>query len=211
VEGPYRKPQPLADIIPPDRRRLKLFAIVVSSMIAGAALLVIARCAVSELSKPPNATLRETPLTTLSRITPTTLHGPDGSQPIPSERAKTVVHVWLQGCQDCMPAFEALREIEDSGGLRVDAPVINVAYGEADPDWAARYAARENLVYDPSGRAASFIAIGPIGRATWSAFGASSAPRPTKTAAPSSTVAIPWPRAAPPPGVRPKSTSSASP
>lgn len=78
------------------------------------------------------------------------LSGPDGSITLPSGEA-TVVHVWLQGCADCMPAFEAMRRLQSSGGLGVDVPEVNVSYGSASPDWAADFGVRRNLVHDLGG------------------------------------------------------------
>ena len=51
---------------------------------------------------------------------------------------RSVVNVWLQGCSDCMPAFDAMAELQSEGGLNVGGPIINVAYGEADHEWARR-------------------------------------------------------------------------
>jgi hypothetical protein len=64
---------------------------------------------------------------------------------------RSVVNVWLQGCSDCMPAFNAMAQLQSEGGLSVDGPIINVAYGEADPEWARRYGVANNLVFDPGG------------------------------------------------------------
>ncbi|HQY63317.1 MAG: hypothetical protein IPF92_18925 [Myxococcales bacterium] len=68
-----------------------------------------------------------------------------------------VVHVWLQGCADCMPAFEAMRAIDQQGGLGV--PQVNVAYGSADPAWAARYGVHERLVLDSGSALVSPLGI----------------------------------------------------
>ena len=48
MDGPYREPKPLADLIPPDRRRVRAAALVLTSMIAGAALLQLANWALEE-------------------------------------------------------------------------------------------------------------------------------------------------------------------
>ena len=81
----------------------------------------------------------------------TRLSGPDGPVAFPSASRPTILNVWLQACADCMPAFEAARALEEKGGLGLDAEVVNVAYGEAEPSWAARYGVRQNLVYDRGG------------------------------------------------------------
>lgn len=100
-----------------------------------------------------------------NRIPRVTLHGPDGTMTIPTG-SRIVLNVWLQGCQDCMPAFEAMRSISEHGGLGVRARVINVAYGEADPAWAARYGVRENLLYDSNGSSI----VKPLGISTFTTF-----------------------------------------
>lgn len=145
--SPYREGKPLTALIPPDRRRQKTVILVVASMIAGALLWQLA---VRLLERPAATKVAEPPAGPRDWIAKTVLRGPDGAQAIPPE-SLAVVHVWLQGCSDCMPAFEAMRAIDDAGGLGVDAPVFNVAYGEADPAWASRYGVRENLVFDPGG------------------------------------------------------------
>lgn len=160
---PYREGKPLAEIIPPDRRRVKLFALVLSSMIAGVALWVVGGFVLdlagsSSGQKPPPAT----PGYAAGRISPSLLHGPESDLTMPPGTL-AIIHVWLQGCQDCMPAFEAMRRLEDEGGLGVDIPIYNVAYGEADPTWAMRYGVRTNLAYDVGGASV----VRPLGIGTF--------------------------------------------
>jgi thiol-disulfide isomerase/thioredoxin len=83
------------------------------------------------------------------RIAPATLSGPGGPTTLPTGRP-VVINVWLQGCADCMPAFEAMRELDARAGLR-GVDVVNVAYGSADPAWAKRYGVAQRLVYDEGG------------------------------------------------------------
>lgn len=171
MEGPptpYRDGKPLADIIPPDRRRAKLMALVVASMIAGVAVWQLAIYAVDTIGSRGSESLPIAPATpgyAAGRINPAVLHGPGGPVTMPP-RARSVVHVWLQGCSDCMPAFEAMRELHESGGLGIDAPVINVSYGQADPVWAASYRVNDNLVYDIGGAAV----IKPLGIGTFTSL-----------------------------------------
>jgi hypothetical protein len=80
------------------------------------------------------------------RIKPVTLSGPGGSVKIPASRAM-VVNVWLQACPDCMPRFNAARALVQSGESW-PTPIVNVAYGRADPTWAARYGVDQGLVID---------------------------------------------------------------
>lgn len=158
----YRESKELTEIIPPDRRRLKAFALVVSSMVAGAALWVVGGFVVERLRAPGPLPRVSTPGYLAGRVGPTVLHGPDQDVALPP-KSLAVLHVWLQGCLDCMPAFEAMRRLEDEGGLGVDVPVYNIAYGEADPTWAARYGVRSNLVFDPGGASV----VRPLGIGTF--------------------------------------------
>ncbi|HEY4220828.1 MAG TPA: hypothetical protein VGO62_05780 [Myxococcota bacterium] len=66
------------------------------------------------------------------------LHGP------------AVINVWLEGCRDCMPAFEEWSRLVENGVTR-DMHVENIAYGGASPAWAARYHVDERLSTDPDG------------------------------------------------------------
>lgn len=147
MPSPYREhgDKSLADLIPPDRRRLKLALLVLASMLAGAGLMelgrvVVARRHVAPVQRP-----------SADHVPAVVLSGPEDTHVSLPARRKAVVNVWLQGCQDCMGAFNAMRELQAKGGLGVTAPIVNVAYGEADPSWAARYGVRENLVFDVGG------------------------------------------------------------
>ncbi len=149
---PYRDGKPLADIIPPDRRRAKMLGLVGASMVAGAMLWVLGGWAVEALRAPtsPAVVVGQTPGYAGGRFPRATLRGPAGNVTLPlGERA--IVHVWLQGCSDCMPAFDAMAQIYSDGALNFGAPIVNVAYGEADPKWADRYGVGANLVFDPGG------------------------------------------------------------
>lgn len=84
---------------------------------------------------------------------PITLRGPNGFAVTLPMATPVVIQVWLQGCGDCMPAFEAHRELKAAGGLEPGLPVINVAYGHADPSWALQYGLGDGLVFDPAGAA----------------------------------------------------------
>lgn len=149
-QTPYRAGKALAEIIPPDRRRLKAAALIVTGMVAGVAVWELAGV-VRELDRGerllPPVTLEPQ---TAGRIGPARLSGPGGTVVLPPAR-RSVVNVWLQGCSDCMPAFEAMAKLEREGGLGADVPVVNVAYGEADLAWAQRYGVGSNLVYDLGG------------------------------------------------------------
>lgn len=153
--GPYRAPPPPLRL-PRSYRRLKLALIVLASAAAGALLHAYVPAAVHLLAAHPHvAAGAGAPLApvTESRIGPVTLVGPHGSVALPMEDP-VIVNIWLQACADCMPAFEAFHAHERSGAIRaLEAPVVNVAFGSADHDWAARYGVAENLVIDPSGAA----------------------------------------------------------
>jgi len=150
-QTPYRAGKALAEIIPPDRRRLKAAALVVSSMIAGVALWEVGGFLVATLQGERIMTAKPQPVPYVAgRVGPALLHGPEGTFTLPPAK-RAVVNVWLQGCSDCMPAFEAMAKLQSEGGLGVSAPIINVAYGEADPTWARRYGVAHGLVFDPGG------------------------------------------------------------
>jgi hypothetical protein len=160
---PYRDGKPLTDIIPPDHRRAKAAALVLASMIAGVTIWVLGGWVLEQMSTEPQPRpVPTTPGYVAGRIGPATLHGPGRDQVMPpTERA--IIHVWLQGCQDCVPAFEAMRDLEDKGGLGVKIPIINVAYGEADAAWARKYRVDKNLVFDVGGASV----VKPLGIGTF--------------------------------------------
>lgn len=83
--------------------------------------------------------------TSSERLGDATLRGPDAVVTLPPG-APSIVNVWLQGCRDCMPAFKAWRDLRDA--LPEDLPIINVAYGQADPEWARQWRTDDRLVFD---------------------------------------------------------------
>jgi hypothetical protein len=151
---PYRdQGKPLAELIPPDRRAQRTVGLVLASMLAGALLWQLGGFALEVLKSRGSATrpsIVSRPVTLTGRVPPSTLHGPGGDTALPP-RVRSVINVWLQGCQDCMPAFAAMGALERRGGYGRGVPVINVAYGEADPAWAEEHAVSTNLVFDPGG------------------------------------------------------------
>lgn len=160
--SPYRTEKPLTELIPPDRRREKTVAIIVASMIAGVAVWTLGGWAVEAMRARDPVRPPPPPTFVSGRITPTLLGGPGGPTRVPLQQMH-VVHVWLQGCQDCMPAFEAMRDLSDRGGLGLHVPVLNVAYGEADQTWAHRYGVGGDLLFDTNG--AAFVK--PLGISTF--------------------------------------------
>jgi hypothetical protein len=94
-----------------------------------------------------------------------TLTGPDGAAFSFPPSTPTLVNVWLQGCSDCMDAFEAHKKLVASGSLP-KVPVVNVAYGNASAEWAAEWAVSENLVLDRDGKAI----VHPLGIGTFTTF-----------------------------------------
>jgi hypothetical protein len=133
--------------------------LVVVSMVAGGALFALASLVKDAWSTP--APITPVP-TEANRLPDAPLPGPDGPRGLRNGRT-SIVHVWLQGCADCMPAFEALRDLHARGGLALDAPEINVSYGRSDPAWADRYTVGSNLVWDVGGSAV----VKPLGIASF--------------------------------------------
>ncbi len=71
-----------------------------------------------------------------------------------------VINVWLQGCADCMPAFEANKQLIQQGGYGSDVVVYNIAYGRADPSWATSYLVDTNLLFDEGSAVVQPLGIG---------------------------------------------------
>jgi peptidyl-prolyl cis-trans isomerase A (cyclophilin A) len=149
-DGPYRASTPLSKLIPPDRRWVRIVLACLLGIGAGALgyhAVVVSRAPAVDVAK---------------RIGPVTLRGPETSISLPMP-TPVVVHVWLQGCPDCAPAFEAMKALGSHDALEVDVPVVNVAYGEATTEWAAAHGVGHNLVFDPGGAAI----VKPLGIGTF--------------------------------------------
>ena len=84
----------------------------------------------------------------LRQIRAVTLKGPGGVEVRIPGSEPLVVNVWLQKCPDCMPRFNAARELVRSDQAW-PTPIVNVAFGSADLDWARRYGVGDQLVIDP--------------------------------------------------------------
>lgn len=61
-----------------------------------------------------------------------------------------VVNVWLQGCDDCAPAFDAAAALDREGAWS-RWPTVNVAYIRADRAWAEAHGVGRNLITDADG------------------------------------------------------------
>jgi len=142
--------------IAPDRRPLfysLTLALGVALGVAGVRVVERARAKAPEVVVTPAGVGLEGRRVVLPEVSAT--HGAPRAPAPPT--GPLVVHVWLQGCADCMPAFEAMRAIDQQGGLGV--PQVNVAYGSADPAWAARYGVHEHLVLDSGSALVSPLGI----------------------------------------------------
>lgn len=139
-QGPYREAELSPIVIEPDHRGRRAVVLALVSMVAGAALYGAAGSVLRARAAAPVAT------SSAARVA-ANLSGPGGEVALPGERG-AVVHVWLQGCADCMPAFEAHKRMVDAGGLGVTLPIVNVAYGEVSTEWAKRYGLGDHLVSD---------------------------------------------------------------
>lgn len=152
VSDPYREQDLIGIHIEPDRRRVRFALTLGLGLVAGVALTVLG-LRLKDALEPRESVVEVTPVST-----------PDGRvvhlPPLPPgapTHGPRVVHVWLQGCSDCMPAFEAMRALSQHGGLGV--PEVNVAYGSAEPAWAERYGVGKNLVVDPGENVVSPLGI----------------------------------------------------
>jgi hypothetical protein len=66
---------------------------------------------------------------------------------VPTGRVQ-LVNVWLEGCSDCMPSFEAWKKHVADERLPSGLPISNVAYMRASEDYVRRYRVAEGLVID---------------------------------------------------------------
>ena len=89
---------------------------------------------------------------------PLSLPSPTGEQVTIAGPA--VVNVWLQGCADCMPAFQANKQLMQAGGYGSDVALYNVAYGRADASWAQSFLVDTHLVFDDGGAVVQPLGIG---------------------------------------------------
>lgn len=88
------------------------------------------------------------------------LEGPRGTVTLPRP-GPVVVHVWLEGCADCMDAFRAHKRLfADQRFSGMD--VVNVAYGRATENFAREYGVDHQLVFDPGSRL-----VKPLGISTF--------------------------------------------
>jgi hypothetical protein len=177
------EPKPLAAPRPKERT-LHLVLLSLMSALAGAAVLKCAQEISASLARapaPPVVTQVRTelpddapfatrpwqPSPLMGRQFPKGRLGPgDAGVTFPTGKV-TVVHVWLQGCSDCMPAFRAHRRWTREGLLRpLDGHVVNVAYGSADPVWARRFELEQGLVVDEGGR----VVVTPLGIGTFTSM-----------------------------------------
>lgn len=152
AETPYRDDEKaLRDLIPPDDRKRRATILIVASMIFGGGLVFLGQALVSWATR-PTTTPPPQPFVAAGALGPVTLSGPGGAFRVPAERP-VVLHVWLQGCADCMPAFDSMFALQATGGLNLPVEEINVAYGSADEAWARAHGVGRNLVLDHGGRA----------------------------------------------------------
>ncbi len=151
-ESPYRDDdKALRDLIPPDDRRKRAAMLVAASMVAGGAVVLLGQQLLRSKAEPtPPPLVQPIPLVA-GRIGPVTLTGPGGTYRVPGDRPM-VLHVWLQGCADCMPAFDSMFALQSTGGMRLPVDEINVSYGRADEAWARDHGVSKGLVYDIGGR-----------------------------------------------------------
>lgn len=88
VEGPYREPKPLAELIAPDRRRQKTAVLVVASMIAGVLLFQTGRFILEDRRDDP---VPPPPAQTVTPSPPTSTPPVPTPGPLTSEEVQGVV------------------------------------------------------------------------------------------------------------------------
>jgi hypothetical protein len=144
----------------------RLVALIAASVAIGVGLHAAARVLWAQQTGQVSVTVSHRPAAAPSASTvvpnahiawPMTLPGPGGTSVTLSGTA--IVNVWLQGCADCMPAFEAMKVLQAGGGFD-GARVYNVAYGSADPAWAAKYGVDGNLAFDEGKNIVQPLGIG---------------------------------------------------
>jgi hypothetical protein len=89
--------------------------------------------------------------------------------PRPTLQGPAIVNVWLEGCSDCIPTFNAWLKLKNQGGVPADAKIINIAYGserETTRAFAARYHVDDNLGFDVDGS----LIVQPTGIGTFTTF-----------------------------------------
>jgi hypothetical protein len=150
-------------------RGWKLVGLIFASVAVGAALQGAVRAAADahaqreRLAAAAAEALPIVPLAPAPAMLPrSTLGGPGGSASLPPGQP-TLINVWLEGCRDCMPAFEAWRDLHQQGRVPAGVHIINVAYGQASPSFAAAYGLSEHLLFDRGGSAV----VNPLGIGTF--------------------------------------------
>lgn len=111
---------------------------------------ILARLAPPEPEAPPAPVFAPPPLTTAKRIPHVRLPGPEREVSLPLDRP-FLMNVWLERCPDCMPSFRAWRDLAEAGSLP-ELPIVNVAFGRADPAWASQHRVDQTLAFDAGDR-----------------------------------------------------------
>jgi hypothetical protein len=132
----------------------------------GLALGFLAGFAVGTRHAAPDPPPDRAPTPTTRAPAPTTRaptpRAPEDGPPVPVLTSRVagpaLVNVWLQGCADCMPKFEAWSRLVAAGRIPRGLAVHNVAYGDATRDYAARYHVEAGLAADRGG-----VYVQPLG------------------------------------------------
>jgi hypothetical protein len=133
VDGPYREAKPLADLIPPDRRRQKTAALVVMSMIAGVVLFQGARW----LFEAPSATPVPPPLVTATSRDPwVELTSAPSPGPLTQEEVERVVAAHRvavkQACWDRLNVREGSAKVTLSIVVGANGDVVSAEASGSD-------------------------------------------------------------------------------
>ncbi len=152
ASGAIEGPTPTAAIVPWSKRKVSwpTFGLGVLVGIA-VSLLALTALVLWETADEPD----------LSALEPEGVVSPTpGPRPAPlrtldrsrlSIEGPALVNVWLEGCLDCMPAFEAWRDTVDRGELPRGLPVYNVAYGKFTSRFVRSYRVGAGVRSDPGG------------------------------------------------------------
>lgn len=160
ANAPYRATELRPPEVPFPWQRVRTVAAVAmlgAVMGTGVWLATLTRCGHPRDRQCGMAGMRSTVANAPQRV----LVGPEGADAMPL-RGPVVINVWLQGCEDCRPAFDAAARLE-AEGVWSRWNLRNISYGAADLDWAQRHGVGRGLRQDAAGS----LFVRPFGISTF--------------------------------------------